>query len=243
MSNLNPHISVDCAIFGYDLERLNVLLIQRGTNALTGDPRFAIPGDLIRDDEDLPQAAQRVLEDLTGLQDIYIQQVGAFGDPNRTNTEEDKQWLRSIREKPQARVVTIGFYALVNMQNKELRTSSFAEKALWVPLDEVGDLAFDHNAILDNAYTLLRKTVKVDPVGYKLLPDKFTMRQLQTLYEAILNKTLDKRNFRRKINRLGILKKLEEQEQGVTHKPSQYYSFDMAQYDKLVRADFEDFAP
>ncbi len=243
MANLNPHISVDCAIFGYDFSQLNVLLIQRGTNALTGKPRYAIPGDLIRDDEDLPSAAKRVLKALTGLDDIYIQQVGAFGNPNRTATPEDKEWLKSIRNKPKARVVTVGFYALVNMQDKELRTSSFAENALWKPMNDIGQLAFDHNHIVESSYDLLRSTVKVNPVGYKLLPEKFTMRQLQALYEAILNKSLDKRNFRRKITRLGILNKLDEKEIGVTHKPSYYYSFNLDQYQKLLQSDFEDFAP
>ncbi len=226
MTQLNPHISIDCSIFGYDMERLNVLLIQRSNNALTGTSRFALPGDLIRDDEDLTRAAIRILRSLTGLTDIYISQVAAFGNPDRTKTEEDKQWLESIREQPDARVVTIGYYALVDMTKLHPQASSFAEVAFWRPIEEVGDLAFDHNLILEKSLKKLRDTLRDNPIVNNLLPEKFTLPQLQSIYEAILGEEFDKRNFRRKISKMGVLKKLDEFQSGVAHKPSQYYSFD-----------------
>lgn len=241
MVNLNPHLSVDCAIFGYNFETLNILLIQRGVNSITGHPRYAIPGDLIRDDEDLPTAASRILYDLTGLEDIFIQQVGAFGKPDRTQTEEDAGWLASIREEPDARVVTIGYYALINMNGLAIRPASFAEKVFWCPIREVGDLAFDHNDILNSSYELLKSTLKINPVGYNLLPEKFTLKQLQNLYEAILDRKIDKRNFRRKIKKLGILEETNEREKGVAHKPSRYFSFDKKKCYELIDSDFEGF--
>ncbi len=239
MTILNPHISVDCAIFGYDMESLNVLLIQRGYNAVSGAPRYALPGDLIRDDEDLPHAATRVLESLTGLRDIYIRQVGAFGDPYRTQNAEDKTWLRSIREEPDARVVTIGYYALVDMRLFRPEASSFADQAFWLPVDEVGDLAFDHNHILDQSLATLRRSVSENPVVSNLLPEKFTLQELQQIYEAILDKEIDKRNFRRKIKKLGVLKKLDEYQSGVAHKPSRYYSFDEQAQTTLTGVDLD----
>ncbi len=241
MTNLNPHISVDCVIFGYDFETLNVLIIQRGVNELNGEPRMAIPGDLIRDDENLPSASERILHALTGLDDIYIEQVGAFGDPLRTQTPEDQMWLKSMRNDPEARVVTIAFYALVNMTELNLKPAYFAEEVYWCPISEVPNLAFDHNSIINTAYTHLQATLNTRPVGYNLLPEKFTLNQLQTLYEAILNKEIDKRNFRRKIKKLGIVEKLEEKETGVPHKPSRYFKFSMEKYDQLLEKELSDF--
>ncbi len=239
MPKLNPHISVDCVIFGYDFTTLNVLLIERGTNALTGEPRQAIPGDLIYDNENLDAASDRVLYALTGLSKIYTEQVGAYGSPERTQTPEDTVWLSQIRKNPKARVVTIVYYALINMQGLSPKASSFADGVYWCPMAEVPDLAFDHNELIDHAYTHLKNTLKSRPVGYNLMPDKFTLNQLQTLYEIILGRKIDKRNFRRKIKKLGILRALDEKEEGVAHKPSRYYEFVTNEYDKLLEKELE----
>ncbi len=240
MSKLNPHISVDCVIFGYDFEELNVLLIERGTNALTREPRQAVPGDLIYDDENLENAADRVLHALTGLSDIYIEQVGAYGDPRRTQTPEDQVWLSQVRSDPKARVVTITYYALVKMQGLSPKPSSFAERAYWCPMSQIPELAFDHNSLVKHAYTHLKSTLKTRPVGYNLLPEKFTLNQLQSLYEVILGRQIDKRNFRRKIKKLGILRALQEKEKGVAHKPSRFYQFLPKAYDNQLHRELED---
>jgi 8-oxo-dGTP diphosphatase len=241
---LNPHVSIDCVLFGFDFEKLHVLLIDRGRmeNGFDGHSRnFALPGDLIFNDEDLDSGARRVLKDLTGLVNIFLQQFGAFGDPDRLSDETDKKWLKSLRAHPEERVVTIGYYSLVKMRDYEPRPSSFAKAVQWVPINEVAELAFDHNKILTKALQSLRSTLQTKPVGFNLLPPKFTLGQLQKLYEAIHDRELDKRNFRRKILKLGIVKELEEKQKGVAHKPARYFSFDKQRYEELLEEGFENF--
>jgi 8-oxo-dGTP diphosphatase len=202
---------------------------------------YALPGDLIYTDENLDEAALRVLRELTGLKNIFLEQFGAFGDPDRLTGEEDQKWLNAIRAHPEARVVTIAYYALVNMHDYEPVAASFAASAQWVPLDDVNLLPFDHNKILDAALHQLNLQLKTRPVGFNLLPDKFTLAQLQRLYEVILNKRLDKRNFRRKILKIGMLRKLDEKQSGVAHKPASFYSFDLDKYRELINQGFDNF--
>lgn len=242
--SLNPHISIDCVLFGFDFEELHVLLIDRGrveSDYKETAIQFALPGDLIYSDEDLDTGARRVLNDLTGLENIYLEQFGAFGDPDRLSREGDRQWLRSLRSQPEERVVTIGYYTLVKMTDHKPVASSFARETQWVPLREVGDLAFDHNKILDKALESLRMTLQTKPVGFNLLPPKFTLGQLQKLYEAIHDRELDKRNFRRKILKLGIVRELEEKQEGVAHKPARFFEFDKSRYEELLQEGFENF--
>lgn len=242
--SLTPNISVDCVVLGFDFEELHLLLIDRGRiepGLEGGSVKFALPGDLIYSDEDLDHGAMRVLKDLTGLSNIYMQQFGAFGSPDRLSKEEDQRWLRSLRSRPEERVVTIGYYSLVKMMDHRPVASSFARASQWVPLREVSDLAFDHNQILDKALQTLRRTLQTRPLGFNLLPVKFTLSQLQKLYEAIHDRELDKRNFRRKILKLGIVLELEEKQKGVAHKPARYYSFDKERYEELLLEGFENF--
>ncbi len=241
---LNPHISIDCVLFGFDLERLHVLLIDRGIlneSFDSAEANFALPGDLIYNDEDLDSGGRRVLKDLTGIENIFLEQFGAFGDPNRLAKESDQRWLKSMRSQPEERVVTIGYYALVKMDEYHPIASSFARSARWVSLSDVEELAFDHNLILNKALISLRQTLQTRPVGFNLLPPKFTLGQLQKLYEAVHDRVLDKRNFRRKILKLGILKELEEKQQGVAHKPARFFSFDKQKYEALAEEGFENF--
>ncbi len=239
---LNPHISIDCVIFGFDFEQLNVLVIRRGVDKSKKKSRMALPGDLIYDDENLDEAADRILNELTGLKGVFLEQVGAFGDPDRIKTDDDQEWLRSIRKKPEARVVTVAYYSLLPMDNCKLLASSFALSAEWKPLKEINELAFDHLDILKDSYSKLRAKLATHPIGFNLLPEKFTLGQLHKLYEAILEKDIDKRNFRRKILKLDILTQLEEKQTGVAHKPSRFVKFNEKNYKKLSETGFDNFS-
>jgi 8-oxo-dGTP diphosphatase len=238
---VNPRVSTDCVIFGFDNSKLNLLLITRKSKQSGESQRMALPGDLIYEDENLDQAASRVLGELTGLKDIYLQQIGAFGDPERLSASEDRDWLESVREQPDARVITVAYFSLVNMRDYAPQASSFAASARWVPLEMVRELAFDHQDILNAAKRRLRETLKNKPVGFNLLPEKFTLTQLHHLYEAILDKPLDKRNFRRKMLKLNILTRLEEKQKGVPHKPSRYYTFNQENYERLSDTGYNNF--
>lgn len=240
--SLNPHVSADCVVFGFDFENLKVLIIRRGVEGSKSAPRMALPGDLIYDNENLDMAATRILKELTGLDGIYLEQVGAFGDPDRIKTKEDQEWLKSIRKEPQARVVTVAYYSLVNMKECNIHPSSFASSAEWIDVKEIKELAFDHLEILNAALEKLKSKLATQPIGVNLLPEKFTLGQLHKLYEAILDKSIDKRNFRRKILKLNILTSLEEKQTGVAHKPSKFVKFNERNYKKLTQTGFDNFA-
>lgn len=237
---LNSRISVDCVILGFDSEGLKVLLIERKP-VIEYDFTKALPGDLIYDDEDLDAAAQRVLNELTGLNDIYLEQIGAFGSPDRLNKPEDRQWLKAVRKFPNERVITVAYYSLVNKDLYLPQASSFAENAVWIPIEEVQSLAFDHFEILQAGLHQLRSKAKIQPIGFNLLPEKFILSDLHKLYEAILGRELDKRNFRRKINKLGLVESLNEKQVGVPHKPSLIYKFNEENYLRLLDEGFDNF--
>jgi 8-oxo-dGTP diphosphatase len=241
VSELNPNVSVDCVIFGFDLEKLNVLVIDRGENQLAENARLALPGNLIYNNENLEQAAYRVLEELTSLKDIYLEQIGAFGDPNRICKEADRAWLQSIRAEPEARVITVAYFSLVKMEDYMPYAASFAKNAAWIPANEITDLAFDHYDILQAARNKLKEKIKIQPIGFNLLPEKFTLSQLHKLYESILDKDLDKRNFRRKVQKLNILTQLNEKQEGVPHKPSELYKFNEEKYQELTQHGYDNF--
>lgn len=238
---LNPNVSVDCVIFGFDLEQLTVLLIDRGEISSGFGPRLALPGNLIYDNENLDMAANRVLDELTGLKSIYLEQVGAFGDPERIHKQSDQAWLKSIRAEPEARVITVAYYSLVPMSKYKPQASSFAKNAYWVPVSQIKELAFDHYEILQAAKGKLKQKIKIQPIGFNLLPTKFTLSQLHRLYESILEKPLDKRNFRRKILKINILSSLREKQRGVPHKPSLLYEFNEEKYQELTQTGFDNF--
>lgn len=185
----------------------------------------ALPGDLVRQDESFDHAAQRVLKELTNLSGIYLKQFYAFGDPNRVRMKKDQQWLNALRENPERRVVTVGYYSLVNMVDYKPKASSFASKARWVDVYEIPSLAFDHNEILDKALDMLRHELIADNIGFELLPEKFTLSQLQHLYEIVLDKKMDKRNFRKNVLKMENLQALDEKQKGVLHKPAQLYQY------------------
>lgn len=236
---LNPHVSVDCVIFGFDFNKLNVLLIERKDGVLLNNQfesnglaqaEWALPGDHIREDENLDQSATRVLRELTNLDNIYLEQFHAFGGPNRA-TENDRRWMRSIRKDPNARVITVAYFSLVRIDQYHPSAASFAKDAAWFPIDEIPPLAFDHNKIVKKALSALRLQLKLEPIGFELLPPKFTLSQLRKLYEIILGAELEKRNFRRKILKNDFLIQLEEKQKGVPHKAARLYRFDKERYE------------
>lgn len=210
--------SVDCVIFGFDTNALKVLLIKRGAEPMKG--KLAIPGDLVAPAESLEQGVERVLSQAVGISNLYMEQVYTFGRVDR---------------HPDGRVITIAYYALVNVKDYQLSADAFAESADWYPVNDAmqAKLGFDHNEILEACFQQLKRKVQTTPIGFELLPEKFTLSQLQLLYELILEKELDKRNFRKKILVLDILKQLKEKQKGVAHRPANLYSFDMEKYNHL----------
>ncbi|MFN5208675.1 MAG: NUDIX hydrolase [Bacteroidota bacterium] len=241
-AKLNPHVSVDCVIFGFDGDEIKVLLIER--KVPLGYPKnrpfrnLLLPGNLISDDEDLDTSARRVLFELTGLSDIFLEQFYAFGDPERVKNEYDADWLRSIRDEPMARVITVAYFSLVKPDSYQPSASLFAKKAGWYPISAVPPLAFDHNNILNKALVALKDKLKSQPIGFELLPEKFTLGQLQKLYELVLGRELDKRNFRRKILNKKILIPLVEKQKGVPHKQAQLFMFDKETYEVMRTSYF-----
>lgn len=223
------NISVDCVVFGFDDNQLKVLLIEQEKLSERHIPMVALPGDHVFIGEDLDDAANRVLQELTGIEGLYLKQFHAFGNPNRTKGEKDAQWLRQVRKNPEAHIVTIGYYSLVRMEDLHPKASSFAKNTGWVDISEIPELAFDHNEIFEYALDQLRMDAESYHISFELLPKKFTLAQLQQLHELILDKKLDKRNFRKSIKKLDELIPLNEKQKGVYHKPAQLFSFDMTE--------------
>jgi 8-oxo-dGTP diphosphatase len=240
---LNDYLSVDCVIFGFDFNQLNVLLVDRVmVDELTGKQLFkdlTLTGNHIYEDEDLDEAAARVLFDLTGLQDIYLEQFKTFGAPDRIKRENDRAWLAANGRDPNKRIVTVGYYSLLARDNVILEWRG--RHVRWTPVADVRDLAFDHMDIFQEALVALRKKLLKEPIGFELLPEKFTLSQLQRLYEVILGVGLDKRNFRKKVARMKYLVPLEEKQTGVAHKPARLYCFDRELYE-ANRKELMDFA-
>lgn len=214
--------SVDNVIFGFDGGDLKVLLIKR-SNMLFPDS-WALPGDLVYPNEDISTAASRVLDQLTGLKGVFLEQVKAFG---------------AVDRHPLGRVITIAYYSLVNPSSFKLQPSSFASAAAWVSVSEVEKLAFDHNLILKSSIEQLRLRVRTAPVGFELLPHRFTLTELQQLYEAVLGVKLDKRNFRKKMLALNFVQDSNELQAGVSHRPAKLYEFDETHYSQLVSEGYE----
>ena len=219
------NLSIDCVILGFDNDqKLKVLLIKKIINK-NNDYQYALPGDLLKYDEDLLEGGKRILKSLTSLENIYLKQFHAFGNPKRTKQKKDQSWLRLYRKKPKERVVTIGYIALVNMEEYNPQASSFAFQAEWIDIKDVSnDLAFDHNHIVENGLKFLRHELNHEVMS-ELLPRKFTLSQLQELHEIVLDQKFDKRNFRKQAKNNGALKVTNEKQKGVSHKPARLYTF------------------
>ena len=215
------HITVDCVVFGLDEQDLKILLIQRGLEPFQGS--WAIPGGFVIADESLEDAALRELKEETGVQDVFLEQLYTFGDVHRD---------------PRRRIVTVAYYALVNLRDHTIKAATDASNAAWFAVDDIPKLAFDHARIVDTALRRLRGKVRYEPIGFELLPEKFTLTQLQRMYEKILEQDIDKRNFRKKILGMELLKELDEVQVDVAHRAARLYRFDEKKYRQLKDKGF-----
>lgn len=214
----NSAVSIDCVLFGFDGGELKILLIERNEEPFKD--WWALPGYLIGDNESLDQSASRILHELTGLTDVYMEQYYAFGEVGR---------------HPQGRVVTIAYYAMLRLGGDKILKplTNYVKKAQWININELPKLAFDHQYIFDKGLEKIKRRIKHLPIAFELLPEKFTLTQVQNVYELILGKKLDKRNFRKKILSFGVLKELDEKQKGVSFRAATLYKFDKRKYAKL----------
>ncbi len=231
-------ISVDCAVFGFDGKSLKVLLIKRRypIDDLSADD-LKLPGAMILENETLPEAAERVLEESTGLSNIYLKQTSIFSAPDRVN-EKEMEWICKFHGINTRRVVTVGYYALVKL-NQGIVNYTQRKGARWVEVDSIRSLIMDHMEILADALSNLQKEITHTPVAFELLPKKFTIFQLQSLFEAISGVKIDNRNFRKKILTSGLIAPSGEYEKNVSHKPAQFYTFNKSVYHKAMKDKFK----
>lgn len=236
------NISVDCVIFGFQNDKLNVLLWQANPEllenfltteeeyeqikilfeknpALGSDNFWGLIGTHLPQEEDLDAYAKKILQIATGLDNVYLKQVKTFGSLNRV---------------PHYRVLTVAYYSLINPDYHDLKLSPIAKSVKWFDINNLPDIIFDVNEIIDTSLKKLREEAQYHPVGFHLLPEKFTLTQLQTLYEVILNEKLDTRNFRKKIMNMGLLVDTNEKQTNVAHRAAKLYSFDIDIYNQLI---------
>jgi ADP-ribose pyrophosphatase YjhB (NUDIX family) len=216
------HVAVDSIIFGYDEggRELKLLLLKRNFQPAKGE--WSLMGGFLKNNEAVDEAAKRILLQLTGLSNVYMEQLYTFGEVDRD---------------PGARIISVAYFALIKINASDLELVK-NHGATWVPISSMPKLIFDHSAMVDRALKKLQIRARTQPIGFELLPDKFTIPQLQGLYEAIYNKLLDKRNFRRKLLSMDLLEKLEEKEKESSRKGAWYYRFDANKYEDLLKRGF-----
>jgi len=216
------HVAVDSIIFGYDEggRELKLLLLKRNFQPAKGE--WSLMGGFLNSNESVDDAAKRILHQLTGLSEVYMEQLYAFGEVDRD---------------PGAQIVSIAYFALIKISDSDLELVK-SHGATWVPISSMPPLIFDHLAMVNRALKKLQVRARTQPIGFELLPDKFTIPQLQGLYEAIYHKTFDKRNFRRKLLSMDLLEKLEEKEKESSRKGAWYYRFDPRKYEDLLNRGF-----
>ncbi len=214
-------MSVDCVVFGYHDSKLKILLIKRGAHPFKGS--WALPGDLVYPNENINVAAMRVLQDLTGINNLFMDQTRVYGQVDR---------------HPAGRVITCGHYSLINISKHDPHASAWAEGVYWIDVNDVPKLAFDHDEIFTDALYILRDKVRKQPVGFELLPQKFALGDLQSMYEALLDQKFDKANFRKRILSMNLLVDRHEKQKDVPHRPGRLYSFDIKRYHELKSKGF-----
>jgi 8-oxo-dGTP diphosphatase len=209
-------LTVDCVIFGFEESQLKVLLIKSDLEVFDG--RLSLLGDMVQDEEELDDAAYRILRERTGMNDVFLDQVRAFSHPQR---------------HPGGRVITVAYCSLLNVYHHELKIHD--NDLHWHSVSSLKEMAFDHKKILDVCHQWLQKRIQEHPLGFNLLPEKFSLRELQNLYEAILGISLDRRNFRKKFASMDLLIDIDEMEQDVPHRPGKLYKFNFEKYERNKR--------
>ena len=217
----HPAVTVDGVVFGFDEADLKLLLVRRRIQPCKEE--WALPGGFVKIDEGLEEAARRELRDETGIGELYLEQLYTFGEPKRD---------------PRERVISVAYYALVKLAKHAVRAASDAVEVAWFPVAELPKLAFDHERVVETGLKRLKAKVRYEPIGFELLPEKFTLGELQRLYETVLEQALDKRNFRKKILGMELLKALDEYQQDVAHRAAQYYRFNHQRYEQLKKRGF-----
>jgi len=231
-----PSVSVDCVIFGFHAGELKVLLLK-GKH----ESKWALPGGFIYQDENVEEAASRVLQERTQLTGIFLQQFHLFGDVQRTEQKHARRWLEEARVKDpdshwiMQRFVTIGYYALVEYQKVNPVPDDYSSECAWHNVLELRNLIIDHKQIVEKGLESLRLHLNFQPIGYNLLPKEFPLKDLQLIYETILGKKLDRSNFQRKILSYGILDRKEKQFSGGSHRAPYLYSFNKKKYFKALQ--------
>ena len=222
LHNFDSIFSIDCIIFGLNDGELKILLIERNEEPFKG--WYALPGNIVKQNESIDNAAQRILYELTGLKGIYMEQFHTFGEVNR---------------HPSGRVITVAYNAMIRLDGKrDLKpVTTYASKAFWMPVKDMPALAFDHTQIFNRGFEKIKSKISFEPIAFELLPEKFTLTQLQNLYEVILSKPLDKRNFRKKMLSYDILKELDEKQEGVSYRAAKLYKFDKRKYAKFFQKE------
>lgn len=217
---MHSQFTIDCVILSFDNAKLQVLLTER--NEYPYKDWWAVPGYFVDKYEEMEDAVVRISHEMTGLKNIYMDQLAAFA---------------GVKRHPEGRILTVAYLALVQyetVKNKIKPVSSYMKQAKWFPVDELPELAFDHLEIVQKSLNKLKQTIAFSESIYELLPEKFTLTQLQQLYEAILGKSLDKRNFRKKINALGYLKPLDEVQKGVSYRAAKLYKLDKRKFQRVI---------
>jgi 8-oxo-dGTP diphosphatase len=230
-----PNLSVDVVLFGFDSKELNVLLVERtlinqqDNSVVFSD--YTLTGNHVLLGENPDEAAIRILNDLTGLHDIYLEQFHTFGNVDRLINQKDQLWTQSLELHIPNHVITVGYYSLIDCTTVEI-THHYNREVRWFPVKKMPELGFDHAIIMQKALERLRIKLKQEPIGFELLTEKFTLTQVQLLYEAILGTRFDPRNFRKKISQMKYVIPLNEKQTSVRHKPAQLFIFSRDVYER-----------
>jgi len=229
---LVPQMTLDCVIFGFHDNALKVLLLNWKKTSY-----YSLPGGTVRQQESLDDAAKRILMERTGLEKIFLRQFHTFGNLERYDLAKIKKALGHLIQPElwYERAISVGYYALVDYEEVFPNPDALSESCDWWELKEVPDLLFDHNEILEKALHALRLELSFQPIGLNLLPEKFTMPDMMRMYEAILGKKIDPRNFQKKILKSGIVHKLDQVKRGVAHKSPYLYTFDKEKYKEVLK--------
>jgi hypothetical protein len=237
MASIIPHLSVDCVLFGFDQKTLKVLLTKR----VLLDPKtkevdfidYTLLGHHVLENEDLDKAAERVVMDKTGLKGIYLEQFYTFGKLGRMSSDKDKMWTKKTKYNIADHVITVGYFSLVD--SLKIKPDQQHPDAHWFPVNELPELGFDHKAIIDKALEMLRQKLSSEPIGFELLTEKFTLSEMQHLYEAVFGRRFDRRNFRKKVSQMKYVIPLDEKQKGVAHKPAQVFIFSKDVYERTKK--------